>query len=273
MTARTINGVRLTDGERGAYGKGADRARKSYMRKHGSPAMTVDDGARVVTVGASAPTVNGRGKSTPTTSIRAAWASDAARDAAAAALAEHAAAWERTHRAAYERAAARGGESAVKSLHARHGKALADAVAREVCPASGAELAALTAAADAAADRLAVLGLTTRTRAAKPAAPVDVAPVAEPAAPVADIVDAGIASGRVILASVTPIAAAKPAADVAPATVPAPMPAMTRAARKASNRDLAAAMRAAGIAITPDTWNAAKRGELAGLGLTYGGAR
>lgn len=46
-------------------------------------------------------------------------------------------------------------------------------------------------------------------------------------------------------------------------TVPEPMPRMTRAARKASNRELAAAMRAAGVAVTAETWAAAKAGTLA----------
>lgn len=73
----------------------------------------------------------------------------------------------------------------------------------------------------------------------------------KPAA-VPDVVGAAVESGRVAVIHVTE-----------PVTVPAPMPEMTRAARKASNRELAAAMRAAGTPITPETWAAAKSGTLA----------
>lgn len=55
------------------------------------------------------------------------------------------------------------------------------------------------------------------------------------------------------------------AETVTPETVPAPMPKQTHAAKKASNRELAAAMRAAGIKITADSWAAAKAGMLAEL--------
>lgn len=59
--------------------------------------------------------------------------------------------------------------------------------------------------------------------------------------------------------------------SVVPATVPAPMPRMTRAARQASNRELAAAMRAAGIKVTPENWAAAKAGQLEGFTFTTAG--
>lgn len=94
-----------------------------------------------------------------------------------------------------------------------------------------------------------------------PLAPVKVKPAARvkrKAAPVKpDILAAGIESGRVIIAAV--------GAPAAPAEIPAPMPNMTRAARKASNRELAAAMRAAGVKITAESWEAAKAGTLAGV--------
>lgn len=73
-----------------------------------------------------------------------------------------------------------------------------------------------------------------------------------PPAPV-DIVAEAVDSGRVILVSVG-------AEPVAPEIVPAPMPAMTRAARKASRRELAATMRAAGIKPDGLAWQLARSG-------------
>lgn len=58
-------------------------------------------------------------------------------------------------------------------------------------------------------------------------------------------------------------------APLEPAAVPEPMPAQTWAARKASRRELAAAMRAAGLTPSGQTWELAKAGtpiaDLAGL--------
>lgn len=72
-----------------------------------------------------------------------------------------------------------------------------------------------------------------------------------PPAPV-DIVAAAVDSGRMIVVSV--------GEPVAPATVPAPMPAMSYAARKASRRELAATMRAAGIKPDGVAWQLARSG-------------
>jgi hypothetical protein len=86
-------------------------------------------------------------------------------------------------------------------------------------------------------------------------------------APAADVTVYG-PDGRAICSvpNLAPVdVPAAPTATV-PDTVPAPMPRMTRAARRISNRDLAARMRAAGIAITPESWAAAKAGELEGIG-------
>lgn len=80
----------------------------------------------------------------------------------------------------------------------------------------------------------------------KLAAVPDVTP--EPAT-VPDELAAGIDSGRVILTVVSD----------APATVPAPMPPMTWAARKATRREIAAKLRAQGIRPTGEAWREACR--------------
>ena len=70
------------------------------------------------------------------------------------------------------------------------------------------------------------------------------------------------ASARIIPAP-EPVETPAPVVEpVTPATVADPMPRQTHAAKKASNRELAEAMRAAGVKITPDTWAAAKSGAL-----------
>jgi hypothetical protein len=75
---------------------------------------------------------------------------------------------------------------------------------------------------------------------AKPAESVDV--------PASDVLAAGVESGRVAIVTV----------DVpAPATVPAPMPAMTWQARKATRREIAAKLRAAGIRPAGEEWRRA----------------
>jgi hypothetical protein len=78
-------------------------------------------------------------------------------------------------------------------------------------------------------------------------APVETAePVAESTG---DVLAAGIESGHVIIATVTDT----------PASVPAPMPAMTWAARKATRRELAAKLRAQGVRPSGEAWISACR--------------
>lgn len=99
------------------------------------------------------------------------------------------------------------------------------------------------------------------------AAPVVVPDVVVTAAPV-DIVAEAIESGRMVVvnvdtgaAYVAPVGATLPdpadVGPVAPETVPAPMPRMTRAARKATRREIAATMRAAGIRPEGEAWREA----------------
>lgn len=68
-------------------------------------------------------------------------------------------------------------------------------------------------------------------------------------------------------------AAARPVLTVVPDTVPAPMPRQSRDARRASNRELAARMRAAGLEPRGEMWERAKRGELEGFEPMAGGVR
>ena len=156
------------------------------------------------------------------------WRDDAARLEVAAETAARAEAWERTHADAYAAAAHRAGVSAVKRT----------LVKRSEDPRHAADSMA----------RLEVLGLVGRKSTRKPAAPKPAA-VESPAVDVAPVP----------VVESAPVGPAAPVADV-PATVPAPMPAMTRAARKASNRELADRMRAAGLTPSGDAWRLAQSG-------------
>lgn len=196
-----INGVELTDGERGIYGKAATRARLAYLKRHGSAA-----------------TVNVAGQVTTASKVHA-----------------HAAAWRLEHGAAYDAAADRAGVAAVKKLHTAR---------------------AVTGYGPATA-RLEALGLTGK-RAATSRKRATVTPVA-----VADV-------------PATPVVVPVTVPDVAVVTVPAPMPEQTRAARRASNRELAAAMRAVGLEPRGDAWHLARTGmpleDIAGQVAAVGGA-
>lgn len=332
-----INGHKLTTGELGAYAAGDMRGRRAYLKRHGSPAVSVSD-ARVITFGDYVDT-SGRGRARTVQGLKsAAWASESARDETLARVRSHAAAWKLQHGQAYDAAGYAAGVADVRKLYAARIAAYDAGVGREVCPASGEELAGLAAARDAAVTRLAELGLSGRKRATRTPV-VDVAPVAA-VAPVVELVklrktsklcpcdahasawsrfagrrlweaaaeggpagsDAGtcevcalipgtdhygaelVARGRVTMRELhgappavelepveIPAAPAREVPPAVPATVPAPMPRQTRAARKESNRELAAAMRAAGLAITPDAWEAAKAGTLAGFSFTPAG--
>lgn len=102
-----------------------------------------------------------------------------------------------------------------------------------------------------------------------PLAPVKAAGKAKTsrkAAKPSDVLAAGIESGRVVIIDATPAARIlgepdpAPVEPAEPTTVPDPLPAQTWAARKQSRRELAAAMRAAGIKPAGEAWERAKSG-------------
>lgn len=160
---------------------------------------------------------------------------------------EHAAAWNVEHLEAVRADVYKAVRAAVKRRHAKVIKAPAEYVAKcTVTAPDAAYLARLEAAAESSRTRMVELGLVP-VKGAKSAGStrrkgqsVKPAPV-EPVAPVAESV------------------------PTVPDAVPAPMPRMRRAARKASNRELAARMRAAGVPITAESWAAAKAGTLPDL--------
>lgn len=222
----------LTDAERITFDAARDRAWRNYMKRNGAPTI---ENTPVRTEDA--------GEHATGEHYRRLLRTDAERDAIRAELAEHADAWRAEHLEPARAAVAKAAVAAVKREHTKRTKAPAEYVASRQVATDAAWLAELERQAAESADRLRVLGLDKPAR--KPAARKSTTP-----APVAE-----------------PIAEpAKPAErEVTAVTVPAPMPRMTRAARKASNRELAARMRRAGIAITTESWAAAKAGTLAGL--------
>lgn len=206
--------------------------------------------------------------------------------------------WLMVHGATMASKADAAGMTAVRKMHTARVVTLETATdpARIGGPATGEHLAILTREADYAAERLAILAPVKAPRktaklASVPdvaAAPVESMPEVtryadtatsalekmrkpytwrqlskdERVALVAELAtraDVAPRVERVELASVAPVDVPVAPVAVAPETVPAPMPAMTRAARKATRRELAATMRAAGIKPEGYAWREACR--------------
>lgn len=154
-------------------------------------------------------------------------------------------AWQTAHAAPMAAAADRSGMTAVRKAHQRRVDHLTTATEpdRVGGPAVGEFLAMLTSDAEHAAARLDILAPLKRKPAVRKAATPQLTAVPDVVEESAEILAAGVDSGRVLLVAVG-----------APETVPAPMPAMTRAARKATRREIAATLRAAGIRPEGSAW-------------------
>lgn len=232
----------LTPAERHAYHVGFARGERAYMKKNGGPGV-VHDGA--------APA-----------------AGSAAHKMLARTLAESG----RAYRIARHPQAHKGGMAAIGAYLRKCDKVRALGAGYDVTPGAPARLSEII---DPMAPAKPASKAPRKTR--KPAARIiggekPAAPVTEPV----DVVTAARESGRLTVVHVTDTpgsdhgitaedlaAAGIPGGRVervTPESVPAPMPKMSHAARKASNRELAAAMRAAGVKVTADTWTAAKSG-------------
>lgn len=227
----------LTSAERGAYSRGFDRAARAYLKANGSPSVSA------ATAGE--------------------WTAEDARK-----LREHSTSWHATHDATRASKCHAGGMSAVRKLHSDIVKRAAKYAALEITSAD--HLATLTAQADIASARLAELVTLEGGKVRKPAtrrkAPArklasvpDVAAVetvapAEVAPAEVDNSPAAVESRRAMFAGLGWQTSAPAGETSTPETVPDPLPAMTRAARKATRRELAATMRAAGIRPEGQAW-------------------
>lgn len=144
--------------------------------------------------------------------------------------------WNAAHGARLALAADRAGMNAVRKAHRTRVDQLATMSdpTRVGGAVSGEFLAIITADAEHAAARLEVLApaTTRKAPARKPAAKLAAVPTPTEESPTVDT-------------------------RTTPATVPAPMPPMSRAARKATRRELAATLRAAGIRPEGDAWREA----------------
>lgn len=214
----------LAGAERHTWQVGADRARKAYRTKHGANVTLTLDERR---------------------------------------------AWNAEHGAAMAAAAMRSGVAAVRRMHTARVHEAAEMCdpSRIGGPARGAYRERIQAAAVASEERLAALasvGKAPRKAAArKPAkgknfeiAPVELADPSEKILVPETVTcpQCGSVNDR---ADEMCDQCARPivADDVtAPETVPAPMPRMTRAARKATRREIAASMRAAGVKPEGQAW-------------------
>jgi hypothetical protein len=218
----------LVGDERTIYVMAADRSRAAYRRKHGATTLQT--------------------------------------------IAERRA-WTLAHGVPMAAAAERGGMNAVRKMHRARVETLATMTRpdRVGGPVTGVYLDVITREAEQSAARLDALAAPRKTTARKPAqaknsrvaakklgvAPVEISPVAVDNTP--EAVEARRAMFAGLGWSTTPAAAPVASVDVAetaPATVPAPMPKMTRAAAKQTRREIAAAMRAEGLRPEGEEWRA-----------------
>lgn len=278
----TIEGHELTAAERSVYERAADKSRTAYVRKHGGPAVDVSE-YRTVHEGIAP----------------AEWKSDAARVAAAELVHCTAAEWRSEHLEPREASARRAGETAVRKRLRELAEVFGDvdAAARleVLAPVRKSRKAPVTVK----ATRPAVARKTSAAPVPVPA--VETVPECGAVSPDArslactatpghrgdhihesdmgNVAHRWPAESPAVCYSVAPCGkcegcqriAALPAwtpeeSAPVPDRVPAPMPRMTRAARRVSNRELAGRMRAAGVAVTAESWAAAKAGELEGIG-------